>query len=562
MNTAKQSSTILTAKLDGVRTKRLGLALGTGVAWLVAAAVSMLSAGMIADWKWDFSHGIRQAMLALDALVLLIIAARHIAHPLLNQADDETVALEVEHARPEFRSRLIASTQLTGDALPAGTSKGFVAALVKQTETMARSINFNSIVPNDAFALAAVMALLLGSLGGLAFNRYQPDTGVLLRRAFLSNEAVPRFTHIQSVRVNPKAIIARGDDVELIVTLNAISRVNPESADIYIQYDNSDRSVKYTAVREPAAHPAEYRLKLENVRESFRVDVRAHDARAKESVTVVPRPAVQAIQFRQHYPSYTGLPSQDRRRGDLVLLAGGKLQIKVVANKPVTGGHVTVFRSSGESGEFPLGKTGSDHELRLTVPMRELDITSFSVKLVDQHGFDSRDEAVYRVAMMPDEPPVVRVLQPVGKEEKVTQRARLPIMISVKDDYGVAQLALKYTDSTGRVRSIPLQPEKKLGRQARVAYDWQIVDLKPRSGEQMEYWIEATDACAPRAGVSQSRRLLASVVTDDEKRQDLQNRATDSITGVNQTAEDQEKLNRELGEIIRARAGSGGGENE
>ncbi len=562
MSTAKTSSTILTAKLAGVRGKRLALALGTGVAWLLVAAVTLLSAGMIADWKWDFSHGIRQALLALDALVLLIIAARHIAHPLLNQADDETVALEVEHARPEFRSRLIASTQLTGDALPAGTSKGFVAALVKQTETMARSINFNSIVPSEAFAVAAVMALLLGGLGGLAFNRYQPDTGVLLGRAFLSNEAVPRFTHIQSVRVNPQTTIARGDDVEILVTLNSISRVSPESADIYIQYDNSDRSVKYTAAREPAAHPAEYRLKLENVRESFRVDVRAHDARAEERVTVVSRPAVQAIEFRQHYPSYTGLPSQDRRRGDLVLLVGGKLQIKMEANKPVVGGHVTVFYSTGKTGEYPLGKTGSDHELRITVPTRELDITGFSVKLVDQYGFDSRDEAVYRVAMMPDKPPVVRVLRPVRKEEKVTQRARLPIMVSVKDDYGVAQLALKYTDATGRVRSILLQPEKKLGRQARVAYEWQIVDLKPHAGEQMEYWIEATDACAPRAGVSQSRTLLASVVTDDEKRQDLQNRATDSITGVNETAEDQEKLNRELGEIIRARAVPDGDENE
>ena len=42
-------------------------------------------------------------------------------------------------------------------------------------------------------------------------------------------------------------------------------------------------------------------------------------------------------------------------------------------------------------------------------------------------------------------------------------------------------------------------------------------------------------------------------MTDDEKRRDLQNRATDSITGVNETAINQEKLNRELGEIIRAR---------
>jgi hypothetical protein len=220
----------------------------------------------------------------------------------------------------------------------------------------------------------------------------------------------------------------------------------------------------------------------------------------------------------------------------------------------VIGGHVTVFHATGKTTEYPLEKTGSHRELRRTVPLRKLDITGFSVKLLDEFGFDSRDEAVYRVTMLPDKPPVVRVLRPVRKEEKVTQRARLPIMVSVKDDYGVAKLVLKYTNANGFVRSIPLVPEKKLGRQARVPFEWRIIDLKPDVGERMEYWIEATDSCAPRSGVGRSRKLLASVVTDDEKRADLQNRATDSITGVNETAEDQEKLNRELGEIIRARA--------
>ena len=564
MNIA-QSSTVLTAKLAGVRGKRLTLALGTGIAWLAVAAVTLFGAGMMADWKWDLSHGVRQALLALDAGVLIIIVARYIARPLISQADDETVALQVEQARPEFRSRLIASTQLAGGQIPAGTSKGFVAALLNETETMARSVNFKAIVPGDACAVATVLALLLGGLGGLAFDRFQPDTGVLLRRAFLSNEVVPRFTQIESVRVNPRATLARGDDVEIVVTLKSISRVNPGTAIINIKYDNADRAVPYTVERNAALFPSEYRLKLENVRESFEVDVRVNDARAAQRVTVVPRPAVRAIEFRQHYPLYTGLSSQDRRRGDLVLLVGGKLLIKVHANKPVVGGQVTVFHASGKTTEYPLEKSGSHHELRRTVPLRELGITGFSVKLLDEFGFDSRDEAVYRVTMLPDKPPVVRVLRPVRKEEKVTQRGRLPIMVSVKDDYGVNTLTLKYTDAAGRVQSIPLEPEKKLGRQARVPFEWRIIDLKPQAGARMEYWIEATDSCAPRAGVGQSRKLLAAVVTDDEKRQDLQNRATDSITGVNETAEGQEKLNRELGEIIRARAvprDSGPVENE
>ncbi len=560
MNTAP-SSTMLTAKLAGVRGKRLLFAVLTGLAWLVVAAVALLGAGMLADWKWDFSHGTRQALLAVDALVLLIIAARHIAHPLLNQADDETVALEVEQARPEFRSRLIASMQLAGGR-PTGASGGFVQALLKQTEQMARPMNFNAIVPGEGCAVALVMAFLVGGLGGLAFQRFQPDAGVLLRRTFLSGEAVPRFTHIESVQITPKTTLARGDDLEIIVTLKLTSRVTPDQATISIEYENADRAVPYTVRRLPDSFPGEYRLKLENVRESFSIQTRVNDAVAENKVTVVPRPTVQSISFRQHYPLYTGLPPQDRRRGDLVLLVGGRLELSVQANKPVVGGHVTVFNAAGESTRVPLALGKGVNEISATLRLRELDTTRFRLKLVDRHGHDSRNEAEYRVTMLPDKPPVVRVLRPVRKEEKVTTQARLPILLTVQDDYGVDKLTLKYADQNGWIHEISLEPEKQLGRQARVPFDWRIVDLKPDAGERMEYWIEATDACAPKAGVGRSRTLLASVVTDKEKHQDLENRATDSITGVNEMAEDQEKLNRELGEIIRARAVPGPVENE
>ena len=159
-------------------------------------------------------------------------------------------------------------------------------------------------------------------------------------------------------------------------------------------------------------------------------------------------------------------------------------------------------------------------------------------------------------------PPVVRVLEPIRKEEKVTQRARLPIMVSVQDDYGVDNLMLMFAIGNSPPQPVILKAETAIGTKARVEHDWQLVDLKAPVGTEIRYWIEAYDARVPESGVGKSRELLALVVTDDEKRRDLQNRATDSITGVNETAAQQEKLNEELGEIIRARAVTPPQENE
>ena len=279
----------------------------------------------------------------------------------------------------------------------------------------------------------------------------------------------------------------------------------------------------------------------------------------------------------------------------------------------MTSGYASIINAEGEAKTVPMVVDGEESStLSAALPLRDLNIIGFSVKLKDKHGFESRNEALYRITMLPDKPPVVRVLEPVRKETKVTQRARIPIMVSVKDDYGVKKLELLVQHGNSPPMPFALQTEKATGRLQRVPFDWKIVDLKFPIGTEVKFWARAVDGNdrqrnelraydkdkdgrISRAeysglkvsfdnldrnsdgyiylrdfaddeenpdfsagkmempGVGDSRELFALVVTDEEKRRDLNNRATDSITGVNETAINQEKLNRELGEIIRAR---------
>ena len=545
------SSELLRGKLAAVRNKQLYVALGTGVSWLLLAAAVLLAAGMLIDWKYDLTRDVRMLFLMVDAVVLVTIFLRHIYTPLTTQPDDDEVALEVEKATPEFRSRLIAATQFGGGEKTEDVAAVFVRALVKQTEEMARPKNFNNIVPADVFARAFILALLVAGLGVLAYNKYQPDSGALLKRAFLAQDVdVPRFTHIDEITVKPGNVIARGDDLTIEVTLKETSRVKPPTAVIAIKYASAERATPHTRTNAAGI----YRLPLENVRESFEVIVTANDARKTREVEVVPRPAVREIVFEQEFPAYTSLKPQSRRRGDLTLLVGSKLKIEVTANKPVASGYANIINAEGEAKTVPM-VVDSDNSsaLSATLPLRDLNIIGFSVKLKDKHGFESRNEALYRITMLQDKPPVVRVLEPVRKETKVTQRARLPILVSVKDDYGVKELRLMYKHGNAPPQPLLLGTDQAIGRLKRVEHNWKIVDLKPPVGTEITFWIEASDGCAPEQGIGKSRELIALVVSDDEKRRDLQNRATDSITGVNETAINQEKLNRELGEIIRAR---------
>jgi hypothetical protein len=554
MSSAKtaRSSELLQSKLSGVRDKHLYIGLGTGVAWLVLATVLLLGAGMFLDWKFDLSKDVRTVILMGDAVVLLVIFAKHIYTPFAARPDYEEVALEVERGIPEFRSRLIASTQMEPDAEKDKTAALFIRALLKQTEEMSRSQDFNRVVSVDGFAKVGVWSVLITCLGLIIFNEYQPDTGDLLNRAFLGDKPVPRKTLIDSIEIEPNEVVARGDDVVVRVVLNEKSRVKPKTADLAIMYSTAARPTVHTRTNLNDT----YTLKLENVRETFTITAKANDGQMKKKVEVVPRPAVRTIEFEQKFPSYTGLKPQTRQRGDLTLLLGSELKIRVAANKKITGGVVFLKNATGETQqEQPLMIAGKESEQSsVSLKLDELNISGFSVRLRDKYGYESQDEAFYRVTMLPDKPPVVRILEPIRKEEKVTQRATLPIMVSVKDDYGVDNLVLMFSHGNSPPQMVPLKAESTIGRLARVPFDWKIRDLKPSVGTEIKYWVQAYDGRTPEPGMGKSRELTALVVTDNEKRRDLQNRATDSITGINETAARQEKLNVQLGEIIRARA--------
>ena len=576
-----QPSRLLEDKLAAVRSKHLNVGLGTGVAWLAVAAVALLAGGMLLDWKLDLDKSVRTLLLLIDAIVLAVIFIRHIYTPLTVRPSHEEVALEVEQMMPEFRSRLIASTQMAGKKEEDSTADMFVRAMVGQTEKMAGPRDFNSVVSSDSFVKALVWAVLIVGCGALAFNKYQPDTGDLLNRAFLGDKPVPRFTHIGSIDVYRIAesgqesteVIARGDTVIVEVVIDPKSRITPTEGVIGIKYANADRSTPHTRPIDNKGGTAKATLKLENVRESFTVFAQANDGKRERKVEVVPRPAVRTIEFTQVYPSYTGLAEKSRQRGDLSLLLNSKLKIRVQANKKVAKGQVVLKDSEGapitvdKDGEqvpvvVPISvASGGSDKVSAELNLNDLTIAGFSVFLEDEHGFTSQDEAFYRIAMMPDKPPVVRVLEP-RKEEKVTQRARLPIMVSVQDDYGVDNLMLMFAIGNSPPQPVILKAESAIGTKARVEHDWQLVDLKAPVGTEIRYWVEAYDARVPESGLGKSRELRVLVVTDDEKRRDLQNRATNSITGVNETAAQQEKLNEELGAIIRARAVTPPVENE
>ena len=548
-NQSVAPSALLHEKLAGVRAKILTVTAGSGVSLALILVTGLLAGGMLADWLLDLPLAVRAALLALNASVLGYILFRDVITPIIRRPDDNTVALLVERALPQFRSRLIAALQLTQpQAIPAGASPVLVAELVRETETMARPIPFGDVINAVRFVKLALAALILLGGGVYGYRSLGDDANDLLKRAFLSQDtAVPRKTRV--ALVGGDRIVPAGE----AVTIEADARgLVPDTGKLVVKYA-SGRSAEYPMTR---TNKMRFIRTLDGVQESFTFTVKLNDGQSKSAkVEVVPRPGIAGIEAVQDFPKYTELGSVKRSMGDLTLLAGSVLKLKVTPSKEVTQAEVRLFGTT-TTNTLAMKIDVKAGALTAEIPVPKEEFSGFSIHLVDKHAIASKDEAVYRVDVLPDKAPTVRITYPDRKEELITQRARLLLAFEALDDFAIAKVRLAFSVDGGATRSIPLdigRPERAL----RHRYEWNVGKLTPLvpEGSMMEYWIEVednNDVTGP--GVGFSARFAAKVVSDAEKRADLLNRAGDFLGSISDVANDQEKLNQRLGTLIREKA--------
>ena len=551
--TAVPPSALLAGKLAAVRSKKVSVETGSGVAMLLGGLVLALGIGMAADWFLDLPWAVRLLLF----LGYLAAAGHVIWHriliPFLRQPDDDDIALLVERGNSPFGTRLIAALQLTRPgALQSGEAPALVRALVSETERLAEPVDFTAVICTRQLRRLVGWAVVIIGIGGVVFWKGEEVSRDLLSRAFLSREVeVPRKTRIGQTSGDLR--IARGDNVNLFALAKGVV---PERAKLVLKF-TSGRTQEFL-LDGSQTNRAHFAQAMENVQDTFDYTFHIGDGKSRSArVEAIERPGIAKLDATQIYPEYTGLGTVRRSLGDLTLLVGSKLNLTLTPTKEVAKGAVLVTSSTNAAPiTLPLLVNPKNaREVQVSIPITSEALTGFSIHLEDKYGFRSKDDAVYRLEVLPDRAPVVRITYPERKEDLITQRATVLIGFDAVDDFAVKQLFLRYTVDGGEEKGIELTLDAP-ARSLRRRYDWKVGALnpKPPEGATLEYWIEARDnnnVTGP--GIGTSEHFTAKVVSDAEKRADLLNRVGDSIGAIGEAANDQEKLNQRLGDIIQGR---------
>lgn len=587
-------SEIIQTKLSSVRRKQVIVATVTGVAAALGAFVLLLSLSMLLDF-WSSGSGLsfsaRAALLAINLAAVAWILLYSVFGPVLYGPDDDEIALMVEDAEPAFRTRLIASVQLSRPgAVSAGSSTTLISAMIAQAESLAGPMDFARVVKTDRLMRIGGLCAAILVVGIATFVWGGEVTQDLLKRSlFLSDTPVPRKTAV--IPITADLLIARGDNVELVALAD---RMIPDEGIVYIKTTPEDSTeasrkqdfkmerVKIDAPRldltkhtinlssrspkqrEAAAQKIQqlgvaaplFAATVENVQESFEYHVKLNDGESETfKVKVLPRPAITKVEARQIYPAYTGHPIESRSLGDLTILQGSKLQLAITVNKDLRrptkdDPNPNFVHLIGSDKDLPLAVDSADSK----VLKGEIDIpkstTGFSINLTDAQGLKSKDPAIYRIDLVPDKAPTVRILFPARKEVALVREGKQKIVFLATDDFAIGSAAIKYKLDDGLEQTIKLDLKGQHPKNFPGEYNWKIAEAQSKTatrpmmeGSVIEYWVEVEDtkdAVNGGANKGASEHYMLRVVSEAELREILAIKIADIGSGLRTAVDDQE----------------------
>ena len=513
--------------------------------FLITLLTSLLFLDLLADLKIETRSLLLFSIITLTAILIIWSLFSLIT----KWKNDETLALEIERKNKDFDSRLISSIQFAKRKakFPENAPMSMVHNMILETKDVSKKFNFLKIVNPKALTRATLIFFVIIITSGIWVYSEKDNIPILVKRALGEQIEIPRDTTIiEEPNISKVGI---GDNIQM--TFKVKSKKNSElKANLNIEY-NSGRNVKVSLER-TEKEPDTYTGTIEDVPESFSFDAQIDDAKTETlTVTAIERPTIKNISATQVYPEFTKQSPTNHVPGDFTFFPGSEVTINIESSKELDSGNLKFL---GLDNQMPLSVNEANKKegvAKIKIPSQSL--SGFSVSLTDSEEMDSKNNAIYKISLLTDLPPEIRITYPKRSEELVTRKATLLIKYEAMDRFGVNSINLKYKREENEIVTIPLMKEESSKKQISDSYEWNLGSLKTglSEGDQIEYWLEASDQNISGLNISSSEKLSLKVVTPEEKRADLLGRTSDALGSVDEATNDQENLNKDLESIIR-----------
>jgi hypothetical protein len=382
-----------------------------------------------------------------------------------------------------------------------------------------------------------------------------PSSLALIERILLLNVPLPTKTIV--VPITRDLVIPLGSDVEISALAQGVI---PSHGRVTVTY--SQGAPQDFPVTVDPEKPATFSFTLHNVQSPFKYTFSLNDGHGPEfSVSAKVPPSATGLECEQIFPDYTGVPPRKLAPTDLSLLAGSHLHVKAKATGALKSAKV-ILQGIDKPIEVTLTDGGTGLEADIPIPAK--DLTGFSIHMIDATGVSSANETVYPITIVPDNPPVVKIVQPSDDQQTITLRAKPVIVFQASDDYGLTKLTINYqvippmvageTDarppSDVQSISIPVKPANQ-GRDYQYVLDVGAQNPAWVEGDTVNYWVEATDNnTASGPGVTKTEHKQFGIISVEAKQAEILERLKQNAAEIDNLSNTQQKINNDVGETI------------
>ena len=451
------------------RTRRLALTLNVAVPGLLI----ILGAALIDYWRrlTSAERAVDTGLLAILGVVWLVRLIQFARRP----ATLKQVALEIEAQRPELGCMVsTASEYLSGERQPSQEYEPvLVDALQEQAARrllLVETRHYRRLVYSGS-AMAAVLVALL------VFLVVSPGSLTALERVILPWS---KQTYTQ-VSVNPGDLeIPVGSDQEI----KALFTGRMPDTPLLRWLGDSGKSWQTTELIKDTNNG--YSALLTNVQGLVKYQVTGNDAVSPEYTlqTYVP-PKVKDLAIRVRFPPYTHLEPVEERNSDLSVVRASELTFRITSSEHVAHARLRFANAPG----IELAPTAKDFWTASLTPTNNLD---YWVELTDAAGHKGGDESPRHLKVLPDEPPKVEIVDP-GMDVRADATNKVPVKISVTDDFGVEDIKLVFRKLNGDEQTLVCVKTNSDRRDATATAEIDLAPLLLKEYEVVAYHAEARD---------------------------------------------------------------------
>jgi hypothetical protein len=229
-----------------------------------------------------------------------------------------------------------------------------------------------------------------------------------------------------------------------------------------------------------------YDTLLKNLSGTVKYEARGNDAVSPEyTVKTYLPPEIKDFKVQVRFPDYTKLKPVEQHDPNLSIVRASQLAFHITSSDKVA-------KASLRFATGPKMELVPDSGNLWTANLKPTNDLYYWVELADAAGHTGGNETPYHIKVLPDEPPKVEIVDP-GMDIRSEATSKVPLKISVTDDFGVEDVKLVFRKLNGDEQTVVCARKNVNQKEATADAEIDLTPLHLKEYELVAYHAEARD---------------------------------------------------------------------